>query len=249
MRGQMDKTACDNTALPLVLIGGTLCTARLWQPLIERLALSSVMCVSLTGADSAPQAAQRLLQNLPPRFLLAGFSLGAIVALQIAADAPERLAGLALLSVNPLADVPENLAARREAVRAAREQGLANWLSDTLWQKYVAPGRRSDAPLHALVCQMAQESGHDTFASQTEIALSRRDNRQALSALSCPILIINGAHDPICTPHHHQLVSVSAPRARHITVPTAGHFVVLEAPDEVAPPLRQWIQESLDATQ
>lgn len=249
MRGQMEKTVCDNTALPLVLIGGTLCTARLWQPLIDRLALSSVMCVSLTGADSAPQAAQRLLQNLPPRFLLAGFSLGAIVALQITADAPERLAGLALLSVNPLADAPENAAARREAVRAAREQGLANWLSATLWQTYVAPGRRADAPLQALVCQMAQESGHDTFASQTEIALSRRDNRQALSALSCPILIINGAHDPICTPHHHQLVSVSAPRARHITVPTAGHFVVLEAPDEVAPPLRQWIQESLHATQ
>jgi pimeloyl-ACP methyl ester carboxylesterase len=35
-------------------------------------------------------------------FPLAGFSLGAIVALQMAADAPGRIAGLALLSVNPL---------------------------------------------------------------------------------------------------------------------------------------------------
>lgn len=239
----------DNTELPLVLIGGTLCTARLWQPVVDRLALSSVICVSLTGADSAPKAAQRLLQNLPPRFLLAGFSLGAIVALQIAADAPERLAGLALLSVNPLADAPENATSRREAVRAARDQGLAEWIAANLWQKYVAPERLADASLKAAIGQMAQESGPDTFARQTEIAITRRDNRAALSALACPVIIINGAHDPICTPHHHQLASASAPRARQITVPSAGHFVVLEAPDDVAMPLRQWIQESLNATQ
>lgn len=239
----------DNTDLPLVLIGGTLCTARLWQPLMDRLALSCVICVSLTGADSAPKAAQRLLQNLPPRFLLAGFSLGAIVALQIAADAPERLGGLALLSVNPLADAPENATSRREAVRAAREQGLAEWIAANLWQKYVAPERLTDVSLKAAICQMAQESGPDTFARQTEIAITRRDNRAALSALACPVIIINGAHDPICTPHHHQLASASAAHARQITLSSAGHFAVLEAPDDIAPPLRQWIQESLNATQ
>ncbi|WP_243402200.1 alpha/beta fold hydrolase [Lelliottia aquatilis] len=238
----------DNTELPLVLIGGTLCTARLWQPLVEQLALSSVMCISLTGSDSAPQAARRLLQNLPPRFLLAGFSLGAIVALQMAADAPERLAGLALISVNPLADAPENASSRREAVSTAHEQGLAEWLSAKLWHKYVAPERLGDPALREIICQMAEESGPDTFASQTEIAITRQDNRVALAALSCPIIIINGAHDPICTPHHHQLASASAVRLRRITVHTAGHFAVLEAPDEIAPPLRQWIQESLNAT-
>ena len=239
----------DNTQLPLVLIGGTLCTARLWQPLVERLALSSVICVSLTGADSAPQASQRLLQTLPPRFLLAGFSLGAIVALQIAADAPERLAGLALLSVNPLADAPENAPSRREAVRAARQQGLTEWLSVNLWPKYVAPARLADRAIKATICQMAEECAIETFASQTEIAITRRDNRAALAALSCPVIIINGAHDPICTPHHHQLAHASAPCARHITVASAGHFAVLEAPDDIAAPLRQWIQESLNATQ
>ncbi|HEY4437431.1 MAG TPA: alpha/beta hydrolase [Lelliottia sp.] len=239
----------DNTELPLVLIGGTLCTARLWQPLIDRLALSSVICISLTGTDSAPQAAKRVLQNLPPRFLLAGFSLGAIVALQMAADAPERLCGLALISVNPLADAPENASSRREAVRAAREQGLTEWLSANLWPKYVAPERLADASLKAVISQMAHESGPDTFASQTEIAISRRDNRAALAALACPVIIINGAHDPICTPHHHQLASASAAHARQITLSSAGHFAVLEAPDDIAPPLRQWIQESLNATQ
>jgi len=237
----------DNPALPLVLLSGTLCNARLWQPILARLNLSAAICPRLTGDTSAAQASQRLLEQLPPRFLLAGFSLGAIVALQMVADAPGRIAGLALLSVNPLADRPENAAMRRAAVSAARQQGLTRWLSASLWPKYVAPSRVDDQALLALICRMAEESGLDTLATQTEIAITRRDNRGALASLACPIIIINGVHDPICTPHHHQLVAESAPQARCITLAAAGHFILLEAPDEVAPPLRQWIQECSDA--
>ncbi|WP_347116045.1 alpha/beta hydrolase [Leclercia sp. S52] len=237
----------DNPALPLVLLSGTLCNARLWQPILARLNLSAAICSRLTGDTSAAQASQRLLEQLPPRFLLAGFSLGAIVALQMVADAPGRIAGLALLSVNPLADRPENAAMRREAVSAARQQGLTHWLSASLWPKYVAPSRVDDQALLALICRMAEESGLDTLATQTEIAITRRDNRGALASLACPIIVINGAQDPLCTPHHHQLVAESAPQARCVTLATAGHFTLLEAPDEVATPLRHWIQECSDA--
>lgn len=110
----MEYPLLDNTDLPLVLLGGTLCNVRLWQPVIERLNISAVLCITLTGAESAPQASRRLLKVLPPRFLLAGFSLGAIVALQMAADAPERVNGLTLISVNPLPVAPDTLASRRK---------------------------------------------------------------------------------------------------------------------------------------
>jgi pimeloyl-ACP methyl ester carboxylesterase len=237
----------DNHALPLVLLGGTLCNARLWQPVLARLPLSAVICPRLTADRSAEQAAQRLLEQLPPRFLLAGFSLGAIVALQMVADAPGRIAGLALLSVNPLAVPPEQAPARREAVSAARQQGLTRWLSSSLWPTYVAPSRVADQALRDLICRMAEESGVETLAAQTEIAITRQDNRGALASLACPIIIINGVQDPICTPHHHRLVAQSAPQARCVSLAAAGHFTLLEAPDEVAPPLRQWIQECTDA--
>ena len=238
----------DNSALPLVLIGGTLCNARLWQPLIERLNVSSVLCVSLTGSTSTRQASRRLLDNLPPRFLLVGFSLGAMVALQIACDAPQRIAGLALISVNPLADRAENAPLRRGAVQTARERGLTSFISSTLWSRYVAPARREDKALHDTICLMAQECGLDTFAGHAEMAITRQDHRPTLSALTCPVQIVHGALDPICTPYHHQLVAASAVNAKTTTVPTAGHFVVLEAPDDVAPPLSLWIQECLHAS-
>jgi pimeloyl-ACP methyl ester carboxylesterase len=242
-------TWIDNGDLPLVLIGGTLCNARLWQPLLERLNVSAAICLTLAGDGSAEQASRRLLKVLPPRCLLAGFSLGAIVALQIAADAPDRLAGLALLSVNPLADRPENAVTRRAAVQAAREQGHARWIAANLWSQYVARASLSNRPLHDLICQMADETDSDTFARQSEIAISRRDNRRALGALTCPVLIMGGEEDPICTPEHHRLAADSAPGARWLTLTSAGHFFVLEAAERAAAPLRHWIMESINAPQ
>lgn len=235
----------DNTDLPLVLLGGTLCNARLWQPVTERLNVTTVLSITLTGAESAKQASERLLGMLPPRFLLAGFSLGAIVALQIAADAPERLNGLTLISANPLPVAPDTLASRREAVRAARALGVADWLASSLWQSYVAPSRLSDPPLQEVICRMAQECGIETFARQTDIAIHRQDNRGAWSALTCPTLLLNGAQDVICTPHHHQLLAAGNPNVTWHTVEAGGHFIPLEAPDEIAPPLRQWITECI----
>ena len=158
----MKHALLDNTDLPLVLLGGTLCNARLWQPVIARLNVTATVCVTLAGAGSAHQASQRLLNVLPPRFLLAGFSLGAIVALQMAADAPERIDGLALLSANPLADPPENAATRREAVRTAQAQGITDWLMSTLWPRYVAPARLNDRTLQEVICRMAPFTGRTT---------------------------------------------------------------------------------------
>jgi len=244
----MTSPLIDNSDVPLVLIAGTLCNARLWQPLIAQLNVSAVICLTLSSDASAEVSSRRLLHILPPRFLLAGFSLGAIVALQIAADAPERLAGLALLSVNPLADRPENAVVRRAAVRTAREQGHGEWLAATLWHQYVAPCSLSNRKLQDLLCLMAQETDPDTFARQTEMAISRRDNRDALGLLTCPVLILNGEFDPICTLAHHRLVADSLPDATWLTLSSSGHFFVLEAADKAAVPVKKWIKESLNAS-
>lgn len=235
----------DNTALPLVLLGGTLCNARLWQPAISHMNVSTVIYVTLTAADSAEAQSQRLLAMLPARFCLVGFSLGAIVALQMLADAPQRLAGLALISANPFTAPPESATPRRAAVANAALQGLAPWLTATLWPHYVAPERLDDASLHDTIVQMALECGLATFAQQTEIAITRQDHRASLASFSRPVLILNGAQDVICTAQHHQAIAAAAPAAHWQTQPNCGHFLPLEAPEFTAAALRHWILELL----
>ncbi|MFB0712779.1 alpha/beta fold hydrolase [Buttiauxella noackiae] len=234
----------ENHDAPLILLGGTLCNERLWLPVIEPLNVSHFCSVSLDGADSAETLANQLLEILPPRFCLAGFSLGAIVALQMVALAPERIAGLALLSVNPLSCPQDSVAGRRTAVREAASLGITRWLTENLWPRYVAPHRLDDAALHRTIVQMAEECGIETFAWQTEVAISRKDHRASLASFTAPTLILNGAHDVICTPSHHQAVAEAVPHARWITLPESGHFLPLESPHHVAIAMRNWIQES-----
>ena len=65
--------------------------------------------------------ARALLDRLPERFALAGFSLGGIVALEIVRLSPERVTRLALIDTTARPDSKTNWAARRNAVeRAAR---------------------------------------------------------------------------------------------------------------------------------
>lgn len=237
--------ALNNHSLPLVLLGGTLCNGRLWQPMLEALNASHVITVSLDGADSAVGLSQQLLRTLPPRFCLVGFSLGAIAALQMVAEAPQRIAGLALLSVNPLADERQNALPRREAVHAARREGLSRWLTRTLWPRYVAPQHLDNQALHQTIIRMAEEAGLETFARQTEVAISRADQRHALAQLAAPVLIVNGAHDPICPPHYHQLAAEAAVCARVETFQDCGHFLPLEAPHRLAATLRSWLKETV----
>lgn len=244
------KTTCnatpllDNPDAPLIMLSGTLCNDRLWLPVVKQLNVSHIRTVCLNSDDSAEVLAKNLLGVLPPRFCLAGFSLGAIVALQMLALAPQRMTGLALLSVNPFCCPPDSVPGRRAAVREAASLGLTRWLTENLWPHYVAPQRLGDLALQQTIVQMAEESGLDTFAHQTEVAISRKDHRAALTSFTSPVLIINGAHDVICPPSHHQAVANAAPHARWITLPESGHFLPLEAPQAVAIAMRNWIQES-----
>lgn len=235
----------NNTSVPLILLGGTLCDERLWQPMLTQLRVSSVHCFTLQEDDSAKGAAERLLAILPARFCLCGFSLGAIVALEIQSIAPARVAGLALISVNPLADRPENATIRRAAVQHAREQGLSTFITHQLWPRYVARQRQTETALQQMIIAMAQLSGFEVFAAQTEIAISRDDHRQSLGDLKVPILILSGEEDPICTTEHHRAVQQAAPSAHWQVLPAVGHFVPLEAAHESATALHSWINEVL----
>ena len=60
--------------------------------------------------------AARILGDAPPRFALAGLSMGGYIAMAIMRLAPERIAKLALLDTNARADTPEQTAGREKFI-------------------------------------------------------------------------------------------------------------------------------------
>jgi pimeloyl-ACP methyl ester carboxylesterase len=218
-----------------------LCDERVFGPLAALLPGRDLRVLPVTGADSAPVLVRMILAAAPPRFVLAGFSLGGIVALQIAATAPERLRGLVLIATNPNADPPANAAPKRADVAQARAHGVAAFVRERLWPRYVSGASREDQQLQGLILDMAEAVGIEAFARQTEVAISRADSLPRLAALSIPVLVLAGEDDVICPPHLHRSIAAGVPDATLHIIQGAGHFVPLEAPQALAAHMIAWL--------
>src|SRR3546814_8172886 len=85
------------------------------SPQVEALAdIAEPWVADLTTQDSTAAMAETVLAAMPPRFALAGLSMGGYVALEIMARAPERVTRLALLDTRFQTDSAEEAARRRD---------------------------------------------------------------------------------------------------------------------------------------
>lgn len=236
----------ESTLPALVLLPGTLCDARVFAPMLEHAALGGALAGrdihpgDMTGLGSAREIAQRVLSTIPARFIPVGFSLGAIVALEMAAMTPERLAGMVLIAANgrdvPLADHP--------ARRAAATQDPARLVGEVLWDRSVADGNRHDAILRETVIAMACAQPAGTLALQTEVALSRSDKRALLPGLPMPALVLGGLQDRIAPPELQREIAAALPDATLALTPDGGHFLPLECPVFCARALTDWLAQA-----
>jgi len=87
--------------LPVILVPGLLCSPRLYAPQIAALWPYGQVTVADHRRDASMSAiAERILANAPPRFALAGLSMGGYIAFAMLRLAPERIAKLALLDTS-----------------------------------------------------------------------------------------------------------------------------------------------------
>src|SRR5579862_9371744 len=94
--------------LPTVLVAGLNCSARLYADQIPVLwQFGPVTVADHRRDDSIAAIARRLLAAAPPRFAVAGLSMGGYIAFEVMRQAPGRVAKLALLDTGPGAEVPE----------------------------------------------------------------------------------------------------------------------------------------------
>lgn len=231
----------DADVEPLVLLAGTLCDIRVFEPVLARLPPRPVIAPAMRGARTAADLARLLLENLPPRFALAGFSLGGIVALEMIARAPERVARLALIDTTARADPPENRRARRNAVARAAEVGVERYVTHKLWSLYVSPDQTANAENRALVGAMSAAGGLAAFDEQSEVAINRADSRPRLPAIAVPTLVLCGEAERLCPPEVHREMAAAIPGARLAIIPNAGHFALIEQPGAVAAEFGRWL--------
>jgi pimeloyl-ACP methyl ester carboxylesterase len=145
-------------ALPLVLLPGLICDARLWRDVIEGLGESvEAMVADLTRDDSITAMAGQVLAVAPPRFALAGLSMGGYVAFEIMRQAPGRVTHLALFDTSARADDDERRATRRKGIESVK-LGRFIGVSKGLMKSLIAP-QHLGTPLAAEVQAMSERVG------------------------------------------------------------------------------------------
>jgi pimeloyl-ACP methyl ester carboxylesterase len=202
---------------PTILLPGIGCDAELWQPVLGQCRVPFAAQTLVPDGTDVDAMAARILVSAPPRFVLVGHSFGGYVALAIAAQAPQRLLGLGLISTSALADTP----------RQARRRRLMHALSRVV---------QSDSRPEWADCleSMSARTGADLQHRQRQAAAGRPDRQAVLASLRFPVSIVHGGEDTIVPVAAAHLMASLLPGAMLTVIPQSGHMLPLQTPSAVA---------------
>lgn len=163
--------------------------------------------------------------------IVVGHSMGGKVALRLAVDAPEAVRGLVLIA--PVAAGNAGFSPKGEAyLRATAGDPLAvrGWLTRTLMDP-------ASAALDRL-CTAAARTPRDATLASFE-SWAHTDYAEEAKRITAPTVVIAAEQDqPELSKRH---VAELIPGARHVVLPGAAHYAIVEQPREVADMIRDFI--------
>lgn len=213
-----------------VLIPGLLCDRFVWEPVLARV---DAQVADLTTQDTIGQMAEDTLAAFPGPLRVAGHSMGARVAMEMARRAPGRVERLALLDtgIHPLR--PGEIEKRARMLTLARENGMAALADAWLPGMVHAPNRANEDLMQGLTAMVLRMSP-ELHERQIMALVTRPDAASCLGQIACPTLLVVGRHDAWSPVAQHEEMLVRLPDARLEVVDEAGHFAPVERPDAVA---------------
>jgi len=228
------------TQLPILILPGTLCTGTMFSEQINRLQqyCQDITVVQFSTEKSLTEMANKVIKatNNEPCAII-GFSMGGIVALEIARTQPQLIAKLALVNSNCHADLPERKIARKAQIAQAKSGQLTELMSETFLPNYLF---KADNAHEKLIIEMAKSLGADCFVAQVLAIEDRPDSLSVLQQLKSDILIIGGKQDKICPVEHQQMMHKNLPRSHLQLLDQCGHFAPLEQAKKVSNLLTHW---------
>jgi pimeloyl-[acyl-carrier protein] methyl ester esterase len=232
----------------LVLLHGWALHGGVWGPWLDGLARQARLhVVDLpghgrsgwpAGVQDLAGLARAVFTMVPSGAAVLGWSLGGMVALELARQHPRHLRALVLVATTPkfLAG-PDWEHGLRPDVLDEFSAGLAGDYRRTV-QNFLALQTRGDEhaleTLRALRALLASHGEPDPAALATGLRILREaDLRDSLSRLTLPTLVVAGEHDRLTPPEAGQALVSALPAARFRLVERSGHAPFLSHPAEV----------------
>jgi 3-oxoadipate enol-lactonase len=244
------------TGTPLVLIHGLASSMGLWAWL-DQSQLEGVQIISYDlrghGASERPVGAHTLAKHMADlvgllatlginKATFAGFSLGGMIAIELAASHPELVASLALLDTT--ATFPQ--ATRDmffEMASRASFNGMAA-IADTFIERTFSPQYLQTNPkVVATVRKGILTSDASSIAAATRM-VAKVELSARLSQISCPTLVLVGANDQLTPPELSEALTTGIHGAQLQLIADSGHVTPVEQPVAVTTALANLIKSS-----
>jgi 3-oxoadipate enol-lactonase len=160
------------------------------------------------------------------RVAFAGLSLGGMVGMWVAGNAPERIERLALCCTSARFGSREMWLERVAAVRTGGMQAVAD---QVLARWFTANFRTAKPEAVARIKQMFLSTPPDAYAAFCE-ALADLDMSEVLARIQAPTLVIAGAEDPASPLEDGRAIERAMSGARLEVLPRAAHLANIEQP-------------------
>jgi 3-oxoadipate enol-lactonase len=224
----------------VVLIHGHPFDRTLWEPQLAALRGSfRVLAPDLRGFGRSPVTPGRVLMREfaadieellgtlgIARAAVVGLSMGGLVAMELAAAAPERYWALALVATTAEPPAPRDLRIRDERADATERDGMGV-LIDYMHTGPYGPG--CPTAVRARVDAMMAAVPPAGAAAALRGRGRRPDYRPLLAALDIPALVVTGTADPWSNAEVTAEIVASLKRPEVVLIDGCGHLPNLEA--------------------
>jgi len=233
----------------LIFLPGLACDSAMWPAQLAVMPAHLSACATNVHAlhETLEAMADTLLAEHAGELILCGASMGGMLAMEVARQAPARIRGLALLGTSAR---PEDAATRalREAAIVLFEQGrMAEVLLANLPLAFDA-SRSADAVLQQAYLAMIERAGAAQLVTQNRAVIARPDALAHLGRLRCPVLVLCGENDQLTPPERSRELAAAIPGAKLALLPQCGHMLTMEQPEAVNAQLLDWLGRVAPAT-
>ncbi|NPV76620.1 MAG: alpha/beta hydrolase [Anaerolineae bacterium] len=240
------------SGMPMVFLHGFPLDHTIWYSVVDILNSSDLQIILPDlrghGLSPAPEGVYtmdlmandilNLLDELGiQKAILVGHSMGGYVSLAFSRRYPDRLAGLALIATQALADSPEKRQSRLDTANAVLERG-SKVICETMPSKLTDKEEIMEK-IVSTICRTPPEGIVGALKGMAE----RPDLTTYLPSIDVPAVVVAGVKDTIIHPENAQLMSRRLGNAWLVKIQQAGHMPMLEAPEQVAVSLTQLAQK------
>lgn len=177
------------------------------------------------------------------RAVIAGFSLGGMIARRFAQDIPQRTQALVILhSPHKRSDTAQDAILKR--VEQARNLGPQLTVDAALERWFTPAFRKANPKMMETVRGWVMANKKSVYHTIYRVLATGVDEIVAPSpAISCPALIITGDEDFGNSPEMAHCIAAEIPGAKTLILKGLRHMALAEVPDAVNGPVRQFLDK------